>query len=147
MYPGLILGLSDHTPGHATVLGAVTLGARMIEKHFTDDVSRSGPDHAFSMGPKSWKEMVDRVRELENALGTGIKKIEGNEQETVVLQRRAVCGRVGIAADTVLSADHLTVLRPCPAEGIPPYHLSMLIGKRLKRPIAAGEYIKWSDLA
>jgi sialic acid synthase SpsE len=147
MYPGLILGLSDHTPGHATVLGAVALGARMIEKHFTDDVSRTGPDHAFSMDPKSWKEMIDRTRELERALGTGVKQIEGNEKETVVLQRRAICGRVQIAADTVLSEDHLTVLRPCPAEGIPPHKLSMLIGKRVKRPIAAGEYIQWTDLA
>ena len=49
MYPEMVLGLSDHTPGHSTVLGAVTLGARMIEKHFTDDTSRPGPDHPFSM--------------------------------------------------------------------------------------------------
>ena len=75
MYPDLILGLSDHTPGHSTVLGAVSLGARMIEKHFTDDISREGPDHAFSMDPKTWREMVDRTRELENALGNGIKKL------------------------------------------------------------------------
>jgi sialic acid synthase SpsE len=51
MYPEIVLGLSDHTPGHATVLGAVALGARMVEKHFTDDKSRTGPDHEFSMDP------------------------------------------------------------------------------------------------
>jgi GTP:adenosylcobinamide-phosphate guanylyltransferase len=84
MYPGMLLGLSDHTPGHATVLGAVTLGARLVEKHFTDDVYRVGPDHKFSMDPKSWRDMVDRTRELEAALGNGIKKIEGNELETAV---------------------------------------------------------------
>ena len=147
MYPDLILGLSDHTPGHATVLGAVTLGARVIEKHFTDNCTRSGPDHAFSMDPKSWKDMMDRTRELESALGSGIKKIEDNEKETIVIQRRSVCARAEIAADTVLSEAHLTVLRPCPADGIPPYELSKLIGKRIKRSIVAGEYIKWSDIA
>jgi N-acetylneuraminate synthase len=79
MFPEMILGLSDHTPGHATVLGAVALGARMIEKHFTDDIDRNGPDHKFSMDPKSWRDMVDRTRELEAALGAGLKKVEANE--------------------------------------------------------------------
>ena len=75
-YPELILGLSDHTPGHTTVLGAVAFGARMIEKHFTDDTTRDGPDHAFSMNPHTWREMVCRTRELEYALGNGIKRVE-----------------------------------------------------------------------
>ena len=57
-WPDLILGLSDHTPGHATVLGAVALGARVIEKHFTDDNTREGPDHKFAMNPRTWEEMV-----------------------------------------------------------------------------------------
>src|SRR5205823_7586903 len=87
-FPEAVLGLSDHTPGHATVLGAVALGARAIEKHFTDDCSREGPDHGFSMDRRTWREMVDRTRELELALGNGIKRIEDNEQQTVVLQRR-----------------------------------------------------------
>ena len=62
MFPSVVLGLSDHTPGHATVLGAVALGARVIEKHFTDDNRREGPDHPFSMNAQSWREMVDRTR-------------------------------------------------------------------------------------
>ena len=90
MYPDMVLGLSDHTPGHATVLGAVALGARMIEKHFTDDINREGPDHAFSMDPHTWREMVNRTRELENALGNGVKKVEENESQTVILQRRSI---------------------------------------------------------
>ena len=72
----------DHTPGHATVLGAVALGARMIEKHFTDDNNKVGPDHAFSMDPRTWREMVDHTRELENALGDGVKKVEDNENSS-----------------------------------------------------------------
>jgi len=146
MYPDLVLGLSDHTPGHATVLGAVALGARMIEKHFTDNVMRVGPDHAFSMDPKSWREMVDRTRELENALGTGVKQIEENERETVVLQRRAIRARSNLAAGTVLSQEHLTVLRPCPPDGLPPYCISQLIGKQIRQDVSAGAHLRWTDL-
>ena len=83
-------GLSDHTPGHETVLGAVALGARVIEKHFTDDTGRAGPDHAFSMTPQTWKEMVERAGNLFLSLGDGVKRIEPNEQETACIQRRAL---------------------------------------------------------
>jgi N-acetylneuraminate synthase len=146
MYPGLILGLSDHTRGHASVLGAVALGALMIEKHFTDDIGRKGPDHAFSMTPKSWSEMVERTRELENALGNGVKQVEANEQLTVVLQRRAIRARKNIQRNTKISRKHLTVLRPCPPDGIPPYHLAEIIGRQLKKDVAQGEHLKWIDL-
>ncbi len=90
MFPSTVLGLSDHTPGATTVLGAVALGARVIEKHFTDDNSREGPDHPFSMNPRAWREMVDRTRELEQALGSSRKFVAPNEQQTVVVQRRCV---------------------------------------------------------
>ncbi|MGY9124756.1 MAG: N-acetylneuraminate synthase family protein, partial [Actinomycetales bacterium] len=68
-YPDALLGLSDHTHGDVTVLGAVALGARVVEKHFTNDITQEGPDHHFSMTPVSWREMVERTRELEAALG------------------------------------------------------------------------------
>jgi sialic acid synthase SpsE len=75
--PGrVLLGLSDHSPGHATVLGAIAFGARAVEKHFTDDNARKGPDHGFAMNPQSWREMVERSRELEAALGDGVKRVE-----------------------------------------------------------------------
>jgi sialic acid synthase SpsE len=146
MYPDLVLGLSDHTPGHATVLGAVALGARMIEKHFTDDTNRVGPDHAFSMDPNSWREMVGRTRELENALGVGIKQVEDNEQETVVLQRRAIRMGIHLKVGDILTRDHLTVLRPCPKDGLPPYRIDELIGKKLRRDMREGEHLRWIDL-
>jgi N-acetylneuraminate synthase len=146
-YPGMVLGLSDHTPGHATVLGAVALGARIIEKHFTDDTTRTGPDHAFSMDPSSWRDMVDRTRELENSLGGLTKKIEGNEQETAVLQRRAIRAKTDMAAGTVLSRADLDVLRPCPADALPPYQLSKAVGSTLKRAVRAGDVLRWNDIA
>lgn len=146
MYPDLILGLSDHTPGHATVLGAVALGARMIEKHFTDDTRRPGPDHAFSMDPRTWREMVERTRELDRALGTGVKKIEENERETAVLQRRSIRTSRDLSSGAVVTREDLVVLRPCPADGLPPYVLPQVVGKRVARDIKAGAHLKWTDL-
>jgi sialic acid synthase SpsE len=146
MYPDMVLGLSDHTPGHATTLGAVALGARMIEKHFTDDINRVGPDHAFSMYPKIWRDMVDRTRELENALGVGVKQVEENERETVILQRRAVRLKHDLAAGSILTREHLNVLRPCPVDAILPYQLQDLVGKRLRNNMISGEYLRWIDL-
>ena len=112
MYPTMVLGLSDHTPQHATVLGAVALGASMIEKHFTDDVTRTGPDHAFSMDPITWRDMVDRTRELELAMGLGVKKVEHNELETVVVQRRS------LRATSDFHAGHVIVERFCPVKTV-----------------------------
>ncbi|MGD9093847.1 MAG: N-acetylneuraminate synthase family protein, partial [Anaerolineales bacterium] len=93
IFPNVVLGLSDHTPGHSTVLGAVALGARVIEKHFTDDNDRDGPDHPFAMNPITWAEMVARTRELELALGSTDKFVADNERDTVIVQRR--CLRAG----------------------------------------------------
>lgn len=146
MYPSLVLGLSDHTPGHTTVLGAVSLGARMIEKHFTDNTCRVGPDHGFSMDGRTWREMVDRTRELEAALGTAVKRIEENERETVVLQRRSVRAAHDLAAGQTLVRADFQVLRPCPAGAIEPWRLSELAGRRLRRNVLAGEHLKWTDL-
>jgi sialic acid synthase SpsE len=139
MFPDVVLGLSDHTPGHATVLGAVALGARMVEKHFTDDCTRVGPDHPFSMTPASWREMVDRSRELELALGSATKNVADNERETVVLQRRCLRAACDIPAGTVLDASHVIALRPAPRGSVPPWALPELLGKRAVKAIGAHE--------
>ena len=146
MFPDIVLGLSDHTPGLTTVLGAVSLGARVIEKHFTDDINRNGPDHKFSMNPTSWRDMVDRTRELEYALGYGIKQVENNEKETVVIQRRAVRAATDLAAGTILTREHLDVLRPCPADAIPPFCLAELIGKKIRHNTNSGEHLRWINI-
>ena len=146
VFPDVVLGLSDHTPGHSTVLGAVALGARLIEKHFTDDTTRVGPDHPFSMTPASWREMVDRTRELEQALGQPAKFVAGNEQATVVVQRRCIRAARDLAAGTVLTRDMLDVLRPAPQNGIFPYHLEGTLGRRLRDAIPAGEALTWPML-
>jgi sialic acid synthase SpsE len=146
MFPKMILGLSDHTPGHATVLGAVAIGARLIEKHFTDDSERVGPDHAFSMDPHSWKDMVERTRELEAALGRGVKKVEDNEVQTVVLQRRAIRTKKKLDAGYQLRKDDLCFLRPCPSGALPPYEFERLIGRVLRIDKLKGDCIMLGDV-
>jgi sialic acid synthase SpsE len=146
MFPALVLGLSDHTPHHATVLGAVTLGARIIEKHFTDDNSRVGPDHPFSMTPQSWREMVDRTRELEYALGSPHKRIAENEKETVIVQRRCLRAVVALSAGTIVQANMLEALRPAPPDAVMPYDLAAVVGKRITCDLPAGEYLRWDFL-
>lgn len=141
-YPGIILGLSDHTKGCSTVLGAVALGAKVIEKHFTDDCSRSGPDHKFAMNPETWKEMVERTRELELALGSGRKKIEDNEKETVIVQRRSIRVKRPIKKGDIILPGDLEELRPCPKDAFPLYRIRELYGKEALEDIEKGDYIK-----
>lgn len=146
-FPGVTLGLSDHTPGHVTVLGAVALGARVVEKHFTDDKSRVGPDHGFSMDPETWRSMVKDVRLLESAMGSAIKKIEENETQTVVLQRRCVRAARDLPAGSILGRDDLEVLRPAPAGAIPAHQIDVAVGRSLIRNVVFGQHLSESDLA
>ena len=145
-YPNVILGLSDHTPGHATVLGAVTLGARVIEKHFTDKTSREGPDHKFSMDFNSWKDMVDRVRELEFALGSNVKRVEDNEKETVILQRRSLRVNRNLLKGDVITQNDIDVLRPCPKGALAPYNIEKVLNKTLIEDIESGGCITWKNI-
>lgn len=145
-YPNIVLGLSDHTEGHSTVLGSIALGARMIEKHFTDNNNREGPDHKFSMNPRTWKEMIQRSRELESSLGSEKKIVEKNEQETVILQRRAIRAKIKLSKGTKLKSSDLISLRPCPNNAILPFELEKVIGKTLKKDIEKGDFLKWQHL-
>jgi N-acetylneuraminate synthase len=146
MVPQVVLGLSDHTPGHATVLGAVALGARMIEKHFTDDNSREGPDHAFAMNPQAWAEMVENTRRLERALGSADKFVAGNEQETVVLQRRCLRAARDIKAGEAVTRDMVDVLRPATPGAILPGDLGQVIGTHAQEDIPMGKELRWTML-
>lgn len=142
-FPDVTLGLSDHTPGHVTVLGAVALGARVVEKHFTDDTTRTGPDHGFSMDPVTWRAMVDATRMLEAAMGTGTKGVEANEEKTVVLQRRCVRAARPLAAGTVLRREDLVVLRPAPLDAVPAHEVTLLPGRTVAVDLGEGEHLTW----
>jgi sialic acid synthase SpsE len=144
LFPKIELGLSDHTPGDITVLGAVTLGATMVEKHFTDDNDRNGPDHPFSMNPQSWKDMVDRTRILELSLGDTVKKVEANEDETVILQRRSIRVNKNLPQNHIITADDIFEVRPCPIDAFPVS--KNVIGKSICRDISVNEYLKITDV-
>jgi sialic acid synthase SpsE len=140
-------GLSDHTQGYVTVLGAIALGGRVFEKHFTDDNSRQGPDHKFSMSPLAWALMMKASRELVSALGDGTKRVEANEMETLVLQRRALRAARDLTKGERLQAGDIACLRPCPSDGIPATGKHSLIGMTLGRDIAKGDLLCVSGLS
>jgi sialic acid synthase SpsE len=142
----VVLGLSDHTHGNATVLGAVALGARVIERHFTDDNRREGPDHKFALNPADWGHMVEETRMLERALGSADKVIAANEQETKIVQRRCLRAGRDIAAGEQLERDMIDVLRPATPGAIRPHEIRAVIGTRALKPIAKGQELRWTDL-
>ena len=143
----IILGLSDHTAGHATVLGSIALGARVIEKHFTDDNDRIGPDHKFSMNPVTWKQMIKASKELEKSLGNGHKKLEKNEKLSVIVQRRGVWAKKDLKKKDRLLKKDLKILRPCPKNSISPFEIEKYIGKKLKKNIKKNNLITKSCLS
>jgi N-acetylneuraminate synthase len=145
LFPGMVLGLSDHTPGHASVLGAVALGACAVEKHFTDDNTRDGPDHGFSMNPQSWREMVERTRELELALGDGVKRVEANEQDAAIVQRRCLRAKTDLPAGHILSDSDLEALRPKPVGSVEPWQQELVMGKALSKPLRQGDALMVDD--
>lgn len=145
-FPGMLLGLSDHTLGCSTALGAVALGARAIEKHFTDDNARTGPDHKFAMNPKTWAEMVERTRELELALGDGVKKVEGNEQDTVIVQRRCLRFKKDMKKGDMVTINDVESLRPAPKGAFLPYEIEKVIGKKVHTDKEAGDAVYISEI-
>jgi sialic acid synthase SpsE len=146
MFPELIIGLSDHTSGLATVLGAVSLGARVIEKHFTDDTKRVGPDHPFSMTHQTWKDMVDRSRELERSMGSADKIIADNELQTAIVQRRCLRAARDIQSGEVFTREMIDVLRPATPGAIMPYEIQQLIGKRALVDLISGQELRWTQI-
>jgi sialic acid synthase SpsE len=122
------------------------LGARVIEKHFTDNNLREGPDHKFAMNPATWKEMIDRSYELFNALGDGVKRIEKNETKTSLVQRRSLKFTKPLKKGHILSKEDLFPTRPITEKGIPPYMLNNLLGKELLKDVEADTQVEFSFL-
>lgn len=146
MFPDVILGLSDHTHAVAPVLGAVALGARVIERHFTDSNNREGPDHKFAMDPDKWARMVEETRLLERALGSADKFIAENEQDTQVVQRRCLRAARVIKAGEVFDREMIDVLRPATPGAIKPDQITNVIGTKALRDMPLGKEIRWTDL-
>jgi N-acetylneuraminate synthase len=128
------------------VLAAISLGAIAIEKHFTDDNNRIGPDHGFSLNPISWRAMVEQATVMHSVLGDGEKRVEDNELETVIIQRRAMRYNKNLPKGHILTNNDLVMLRPCPKNGLPPYELPLFVGKKLLKEVTEDTLVKADDL-
>lgn len=137
-------GYSDHTLGIEAPIAAVALGAICIEKHFTLDKNMEGPDHKASLEPKELKAMVRAIRNVEIALGTGIKKPSPSEIKNIPIARKSI--HLGHALDEnyELTASDLEMKRP--GDGISPMQLNEIIGRKLKTAKPAFYQLKWEDL-
>jgi N-acetylneuraminate synthase len=118
----------------------------VIEKHFTDDNNREGPDHPFAMNPQTWAEMVENTRQLEQALGSTDKFVAGNEVETVIIQRRCLRASRNIVKGEVFTREMIDVLRPATPGAILPDQIEKVIGLRAIENIPSGQEIRWTDL-
>lgn len=161
-YPGMVLGLHDVMPGHAAVLGAVALGARVIVKPLADEmacsVARSpldatvDPVRNAAVGPEAlpsaddWREMVQQTRDLEAALGDGFKRVEAEDMDAVRSTRRCLRLTRNVPAGHVLCADDVEAVRPCPDGAVEPFDLDAVIGRPVYGARRAGEALMYGDV-
>ena len=130
---GVNVGYSDHTLGIEVPIAAVALGATVIEKHFTLDRTLPGPDHAASLEPHELKEMVNAIRNIEKAMGDGVKKPSTSETKNIPIARKSIVAKKTIKKGDIFTEVNLTVKRP--GTGISPMEWDNVIGK-----VASSDY-------
>ena len=137
----LPVGFSDHTLGITASIAAVALGACVIEKHFTLDRNLIGPDHKASLEPDELKEMVKTIRDVEKALGNGVKIPTKEEEEIKRIARRSIVAKVDIPKGTTITEDMMDAKRP--GRGIEPKSIDMIVGEKAKEDIRKDEIVTW----
>ncbi len=140
--PGCV-GYSDHTVGIEVPVAAAALGARVIEKHFTLDKTLPGPDHRASLDPAELKEMVTAIRNIEKALGNGIKRVTEAERPNIEVARKSIIAARDIAKGEILTQENLTVKRP--GNGISPMRWDEVVGTKACRDFAYDSLITLPD--
>lgn len=136
------VGFSDHTLGIHIPVAAVARGASVIEKHFTLDREMEGPDHSFAQEPDDLKRMIENIRDVEEALGDGLKTpSEKEKEENYQKGRRSVHAGEEIPKGKTISREMLIVKRP--GYGIKPKHIDKIIGKKAKKDIEKDDWINW----
>lgn len=138
------IGYSDHTQGIEIPIAAAALGAAVIEKHFTLDRNMEGPDHKASLEPLELKAMVLAIRNIEAALGNGIKKPSASEIKNMVVARKSIHYAEDLEAGTRIDLKHLVIKRP--GNGISPMLFELVLGKTLFYKVRQDEMVKWTDL-
>jgi N-acetylneuraminate synthase/N,N'-diacetyllegionaminate synthase len=141
---GVPVGYSDHTLGTSVAIAAAALGAAVIEKHLTLDRAMPGPDHAASLEPADFAEMVRGVREAAAAIGDGVKAPRPGEADAAAVARRSLVAKRRIAAGDVLHAADLDAMRP--AGGISPLRLDEVLGRRASRALEPRTLLRPEDL-
>lgn len=136
---GLDVGYSDHTKGIEVSVAAVALGASIIEKHFTLDCNMEGPDHKASLEPDELKMMVNCIRNIERALGSGDKTPSPSEIKNKFVARKSIVAKTNIKVGDILTADNVTVKRP--GTGISPMRWNEILGTRAIKDFAEDEQI------
>lgn len=137
---GVAVGYSDHTSGIEVAIAAVALGASVIEKHFTLDRNLPGPDHKASLEPEELKAMISAIRNIEVALGDGIKRLTPSEARNKPIARKSLVASQPIKSGEVFSAQNITAKRP--GTGISPMRWDEIIGRTASRDFAADELIE-----
>ena len=142
---GLPVGYSDHTEGDHISLAAISMGACILEKHFTLDKNLPGPDHSFAMEPKEWKEMVNKIRDIEVGMGDGLKNGPRPEEfEMAEKGRRSVHASVPIKKGETITREMLMVKRP--GLGISPHFINQIIGRKAKTDLDQDTWIVWDHV-
>jgi len=137
---GVKVGYSDHTLGIEVAIAAVAMGAAVIEKHFTLDRNLPGPDHKASLEPSELKSMVLAIRNIEVALGDGIKRPTPSEAKNIPIVRKSIVARKAIQAGDIFKIENLTAKRP--GTGISPMYFDEVLGKKARRNFAEDELIE-----
>lgn len=137
---GVSIGYSDHTPGIEVPVAAVALGAKVIEKHFTLDKSMEGPDHKASLNPAELKKMVKAIRNIEKAMGNGVKKVSPSELKNKPIARKSIVAVRDIKNGEAFIEENITVKRP--GTGINPMKWDKILGKIAKRDFKKDEMVK-----
>lgn len=137
---GVKVGYSDHTAGIEVAIAAVALGAEVIEKHFTLDRNLPGPDHKASLEPKELEEMVAAIRNIEQALGDGIKRPSRSELGNKPVARKSLVAASAIRAGETFNASNLAVKRP--GTGLSPMRWHEVLGRKAPRDFAPDELIE-----
>jgi len=134
------VGYSDHTKGIEAAIAAAALGASVIEKHLTLDKNMEGPDHKASLEPWEMKAMVDSIRNIELALGDGIKRPSESEKKNICVARKSIVAKRNIKKGEIFTEENLTVKRP--GNGISPMRWFEVLGKRAIRDFNEDELIE-----
>lgn len=137
---GVRVGYSDHTKGIEVPIAAVAMGAEIIEKHFTLDRTLPGPDHVASLEPQELKAMVNAIRNIEKAIGSGMKQVSPSEQKNIAIARKSIIAACDIHKGEVFTEDNLTVKRP--GSGISPMQWDEVVGQIAKRDFVEDELIE-----